>query len=176
MGLFHPHVPSQVPLSSSLFYATHTIWPNLTGLVSNSRILSAAVTPLLNGYLRPSLTRNSCRGLEPASESDLWGERGFMDQFTRPQISGPGATPNPDPLTWPLVTPFPFLFRASMASGFPNPGPSPQAPHSHLSMSCAQACVLTDLPREVGSGFSNLVLFSHILPKVLAFPLADFPG
>lgn len=144
MGLLHPLVPSQVPLSASLFYATHTIWPDLTGLGSNSRILSAALAPLLNGYLRPSLTRNSCRVLEPAAGSDLWGEMGFMDQFTRSQISGPGATPNPDPLTWPSVTPFPFLFRASMASGFPNPGPSPQAPHSHLSMSCAQAYVLTD--------------------------------
>lgn len=144
MGLPHPHVPSQVSLSSSLSYATHTIWRNLTGLGSNSKILSAAVTPLLNGYLRPSLIRNSCRGLEPASGSDLWGERGFMDQFIRPQISGSGATPNPDPLIWPLVTPFPFLFRASMASGFPNPGPSPQTPHNHLSMSCAQVCVLTD--------------------------------
>lgn len=84
------------------------------------------MTPLLNGYLRPSLTRNSCRGLEPAAGSDFWGERGFMDQFTRPQISDPGATPNPDSVTRPSVTPFHFLFRASMR--FRILGPAPRYP------------------------------------------------
>lgn len=64
--------PSQVPAGLLfLFYATHPFQPDPIGLGSNPGFPSAALTPLLPGYLRPSLIHTGYRGLELTAGADL---------------------------------------------------------------------------------------------------------